>query len=347
MCFLRENKGFTLVEIMVAIIIGLVLIASVSATYVAQERSFVTQESVSEINSQSKIAQDLIANDLKSAGFGIPANMNLDPVNGYTTSVAPVDNNSADQPDAVTIISGTRMIGTLWPSVGGAVTCPASVPMGTTVVRIVYSGTDGPNVTDKRYLNIDGIQYVQVQSCALSDGTCLSMPITLDRPLTQDYPLLDTGGSADCDVGRPVYLVEDTTFCVDANATLRRIRRGANPNNCTAITTSDNDAIAQNIEDLQLAYAIDNNNDGRIDDLNVDGNINALDFVDGNNAAIVANPAIIRAIRINVLAMADRPDMNYRGLGNPPSTIENRNHTPTNDDLRRRWWQSVVSIRNQ
>jgi type IV pilus assembly protein PilW len=348
-----HNKGYTLVEIMIAMTIGLILVLAASASYIVQNRSSVAQESVSEINTQSKIAIDLISNDIKSAGFGVSVDLNEEPVNNFTSIITPVDNTT--QPDAITIVGGFRLIGTLWPAGPGPVLCPASVTAGTTDVRITYSGTDGPNLTDKAYLSIDGIETVQVLNCTLdADGICDSANnITLDRPLSQDFPLQNStvGGTCNvaaaggnCVAGRPVYLVEDVTFCIDNFNTLRRIRRNADPAACTAPAASDNDAIAENIEDLQLAYAIDADGDRMADDQNASGSFDAGDFLDG---AAVADPGTIKALRINVLAMSDRVDKSFTGLGNPPAVIENRNHNSTNDDFRRRWWQTVATIRNQ
>ncbi len=340
MSFPKNNKGYTLTEVLIAIVIGLILIAGASATYISQNRSYVAQESISEVNTQSKIAHDIIANDLRSAGFGTPIDMNLDPINTYTTIVTPVDNTNT--PDAITIVGGFGMIGTLWPAgLGPGTACPAKVPLGTTQIRIIYSGTEGPNTTDKRFMSVDGIDFIQVLGCTIgADGNCDSGTITLDRPLSQDFPLLDTDGNGLCDTGRPVYLIENATFCVDNNLTLRRISGNVAGNNCP----NTDDAIAENIEDLQFAYAVDANEDGQVDDQNGNGIIDSGDFLNG---AVVTDPSTIKAIRMNILARADRPDPNYRSLGNPPSVIENRNHNLTNDDFKRRWWQTVVTMRNQ
>ena len=346
-----SNKGYTLVEVMIAVTIGLILVLAASASYIAQNRSSVAQESVSEINTQSKIAIDLISNEIRSAGFGISVELNEEPVNNITSIITPVDN--TNQPDAITIVGGFRFIGTLWPAGGGAVICPASVTAGTNMVKIKYSGTDGPNLTDKSYLSIDGIETVQVSACTIgAGGICDSDDITLDRQLSQDFPLQDSsvggtcnaGGAANCVAGRPVYLIEDITFCIDGNGTLRRLRRNADPAACTAPATSDNDAIAENIEDFQIAYAVDLDDDGLANDQDGSGSFDSGDFLDG---AAVADPDTIKAVRINVLAMSDRADKDYTGLGNPPAVIENRNHNSTNDDFRRRWWQTVTTIRNQ
>ena len=348
MLYRKNDKGYTLVELLIAIVIGFVLISAATATYIAQNRSYIAQESVSEINTQSKIAHDLIANAIKGAGYGIPANMSQDPINGFTTTITPVDG-GAGASDAITIVGGFRRVGELWPQGGGpgTTTCPADAPLDATIVNVVYTGNAVLNAGDRSFLSIDGIDFLVVASCPGSNNDCTGANINLDRPLLQDFPLLDTTGNGDCDVGRPVYLIEDITFCVDANSMLRRIRRNANIAGCTGTAGSDDDVIAENIEDLQFAYAVDADNDGQIDDLNNNNMLDGLDFVDGNDAAIAADPSIIRAVRVNVLARADRPDVNYAGLGNPPANIENRVHAATNDAFRRRWWQTLITMRNQ
>lgn len=333
----RNVNGYTIAEMMVAILVGTLLISAAAATYIAQNRSYTTQESVSEINTQSKIAHDMISNDIKTAGFGVADDIAADPVTGYSTIMTPVD--SSTLPDTITIVGAFRRIGTLWPvGVGPGTACPNEITMGTTQVSLILSGTVGANTTDRRYLSFDGVDYAEVLSCTLSGGNCSSGIITLNRPLTATYPLMDTDNDGNCDTGRPVYLVEDVTYCIDANSTLRRIRRNTNAAaSCTGIATSDNDAIAENIEDLQFAYARDTNNDGMFDTV----------FEDAPTVNDTTFNSAIQTIRVNILARADRRDDNYAGQGIPPAAIENRNHSQTSDDFRRRWWQKTATIRNR
>ncbi len=301
----KYNRGYTLVEVMIAIVIGLILISSVAATYVVQTRSYVTQESVAEVNNQSKVAHDLIVHDIKMAGFGTPNDMNLDPINALTTMIVPVDSTSS--PDAITIVGGFRMIGTIWPvgtASGGP--CPDYLNIGDATLDIVLSGTTVPNLTDMSYLTFDGIQYVQATSVTTATGRSR---IIFDPPLPRNFPLVDSDGDGNCDSGRPVYLVEDVTYCIDNNLTLRRIRRSANVASCTGSGNSDDEVIAENIEDLQFKYALDTDGDGILDDPDADGEIN---FYDGSS---VADPTTIKAVRINVLARSDRPDPNFKSKG--------------------------------
>lgn len=326
-----------MIEVMMAIVIGLILISSVTATYVVQTRSYTTQDTISEINNQSKIAHDLIVNDIKVAGFGTSSNMNENPVNVRTSVVTPFDGNNA--PDAITIVGGYRKAGYLWPGgVGSASDCTTVQysKLGTNKFTLELYSTDTPNTTDNSSLTINGIEFVQVIT-ADSGGTS----IVLENSIAKSYPVRDTDGDNLCDSGRPVYFVEDLTYCVDADMTLHRIYKNADPATCTGTDTSIDEIIAENIEDLQFAYALDANGDGILDDPDLDGEIN---FFDGS---AVANPAAIRAVRVNILARGDKPDLNYKSLGMPPVSIENRNHSTAKDNFRRHWWQTTIKIMNQ
>lgn len=348
----KNDRGFTLTELLVAIVVGFVLIAAASATYISQNRTYVAQESVSEVNTQSKIAHDILADAVKRAGFGVPPewNLNFTPINN-TTDIIETSVVSAATTEAITILSG-RMIGQLWPvgmDPNSGLACAPSADNAGGVFEInnsgnqydiIWSGTERPNITDKRFLSIDSIEIVEVIGVANPGRT-----VTLRTPPTRQYLLTDELNEDDqCDTGRPVYLIEDTTFCVDASMTLRRIRRNANVANCTPTLTSDDQAIAENIEDLQFAYAVDANQDEIIDDLDGDNMITGADFVDGT---LVANDADIRAIRINILARSDKGDIHYQGLGSVPAFIEDRPHVQAADNLKRRWWQSIAIMRNQ
>ncbi len=78
---LGSEKGFTLVELLIAITITAFALAGVYTTFVVQQRSFTTQDKVSEVNLTSKIAFDMIINDIRTAGFGYPDD---ESINGQT-----------------------------------------------------------------------------------------------------------------------------------------------------------------------------------------------------------------------------------------------------------------------
>jgi len=283
------EKGFTLTELMIAIVIGMIIIGATYATYISQQRSFTAQDQVAEMNTTSKIALDMIANDIREAGFGVPKAGTFN-VNTFQIAITATD--STTVPDSITLLGGFRDIATLQNA--------AVVGSNQIMVNYLPDTSTRFNLTDRRNISISGVTFAVITNCTLTaDGTCSgAQAITLDRNINMASP-----------AGIRVYLVEDTTYQVVGNQ-LQRVRRmnGGSP---------DTDVIAENIEDLQFAL---------VDIAPVDG--------------------VTDRIRINILARTARPDLNFQAQGNPPATIENRNHATTNDSLRRRWWQMEVDLRN-
>lgn len=62
-------RGFSLVELMIAIVLGLILVAAVGAIYLGSSRSYRTQTSVSQVQEQGRFANLLIAPIVRQAGY--------------------------------------------------------------------------------------------------------------------------------------------------------------------------------------------------------------------------------------------------------------------------------------
>ncbi|MFH1704214.1 MAG: prepilin-type N-terminal cleavage/methylation domain-containing protein [Nitrospirota bacterium] len=284
------HYGFTLVELMIAIFIGMIIIGATYAAYISQQRSFTSQDQVVEMNSTSKIALDMISNDIRETGFGVPTDLTTIQrlsgclgINGYLQSINITDRTNGT--DEITILGGFRLIGNI----------AAGVNTGSTTLTL--SSISNLNTTDRSYISIAGLGFAIITGISGNTLT-LHNSTPADRP----YPS-----------GVPVYLVENITYQV-VNRQLQKIRR-LGSSGCS--TNSDIDVIAENIDDFQV-ITVDTNDDGTAD-----------------------------RIRINILARTLRPDLNFQGQGNPPAQIENRNHAPTTDSFRRRWWQMEVDLRNQ
>ena len=68
----KTNGGFTLTEMMVAITIGMIVIASVTGTFTAQTRQNNAEEQISQLHQNVRGAVDLISRDLMQAGYKAP-----------------------------------------------------------------------------------------------------------------------------------------------------------------------------------------------------------------------------------------------------------------------------------
>ena len=68
----KNTAGFTLTEMMVAMAIGMVVIASVTGTFTAQTRQNNAEEQISQMHQNVRGAIDMITRDLMQAGYKAP-----------------------------------------------------------------------------------------------------------------------------------------------------------------------------------------------------------------------------------------------------------------------------------
>jgi prepilin-type N-terminal cleavage/methylation domain-containing protein len=66
----RRQKGFSLIEMLIALVIGAIIIAGVYRTFTTQQKTFTVQEQVSEAQQNARAVMDLMARDIRMAGFG-------------------------------------------------------------------------------------------------------------------------------------------------------------------------------------------------------------------------------------------------------------------------------------
>lgn len=68
-CKLRNVTGFTLTELMVAMGIGMVVLAAVTTTFMAQAKFYNAQEQINEMQQNARGTLDVITRELKMAGY--------------------------------------------------------------------------------------------------------------------------------------------------------------------------------------------------------------------------------------------------------------------------------------
>ena len=68
-CKLPSSSGFTLVELLVAMGIGMVVLAAVTTTFMAQAKFYNAQEQINEMQQNARGALDVITRELKMAGY--------------------------------------------------------------------------------------------------------------------------------------------------------------------------------------------------------------------------------------------------------------------------------------
>ena len=65
----NNQKGFTLIEMMMALVIGLMITAATYATYSSQQKAYQTQDQVAEMQQNLRAAFYLIIEEIQMAGY--------------------------------------------------------------------------------------------------------------------------------------------------------------------------------------------------------------------------------------------------------------------------------------
>lgn len=88
----RHARGFTLIELMVAMLLGLVVIAGVGSVFLSNQQVYRANKALSDVQDSSRIAFELLARDIRNAGLTACSNssrvgnvLNLGPSNAGTT----------------------------------------------------------------------------------------------------------------------------------------------------------------------------------------------------------------------------------------------------------------------
>lgn len=79
----NNKKGFTLIELMIAMAISTVVMAAIYATYRSQLRSHITQQAVVEMQQNARAAMYILEREIKMAGYDPTG---LDPPPGITAA---------------------------------------------------------------------------------------------------------------------------------------------------------------------------------------------------------------------------------------------------------------------
>jgi type IV pilus assembly protein PilW len=141
------NKGFTLVELMVAMVIGLLILVAVSTIMINSNKNYNTTDSTARLQENARFAIQFITSDLRRAGyFGCSDDMSV--VNSTL-------NGGGVGAFALNALEGAEDIGTgAWEPSGVA------APSTSATTAPAVAGTDGFAI---RYLDLDNAVSIQQQ----------------------------------------------------------------------------------------------------------------------------------------------------------------------------------------
>lgn len=166
-----KSSGFSLVELMIAITIGLILLGGIGYVYLGSRQTFRTQDDFSRIQENVRYALDQVAADVRMAGYAGCVNLSsIDPDNPTLIPLTVIANGAP----AVGLDQAMRGYdSTTWTAPG---TAPANWVAGTGVFHITRAAAQGVNLTgnmaaDNANIQINGnpAGFVAEQALLISD----------------------------------------------------------------------------------------------------------------------------------------------------------------------------------
>jgi len=318
-----SESGMSLVEVLVAIVVALLVIAAGFAMLTLSEKSTRATGQVADTQQNVRMAMALLSRDIKVAGFGMVGTVENCTVGaGIAAGLVPRDQNPTG------IDRGTDSVSMVVPR-----TNTALAPMWTLAVPAI--GLD-PNITLQpgavAAMQAAGLTDVAPNASTISIGGANSFLI---GPIAGDVIALQTpiGVTKKFPEGTPVFLLECVTYAIANDDD------GICGANAPCLTRSVNGgaqvSLVDGIEDTQFTYACDGCTseppnpalaDGEVDTQNGNSDplFDQLDFISNTQdiqwSAGRMTPDTIRMVQINIVAKQPQYE---QGLGEGGATAVN------------------------
>jgi len=314
----KREKGVTLIELMIVLVIAAVLVGGVYTLFATQQRSYSVQDQVTGVQQDARAALDIMARDIRMAG-GLVGRDGFN-VNGAQFAITPTLNGGSGGTDSITVVYGAEEF---LSSTGDPVTV-ANVDSAQKKVTLtaddgIFDATDGDlfDTDKKKYVAFGGDDTVYVISSIPSDET---LTLTASPPAYLQ------------NVGARVFLVKAITYSISGD--MLSLDDHINP----VPQPLAGDGITTVVEDLQFAYQVAGSDDWIYDE-------DTLTWPAGSDNAD------IRMVRINITVRTGVEDATVQDADaaarfDQPIIEDHNTGLKQDDGFRRRVYTTVVKARN-
>jgi type IV pilus assembly protein PilW len=339
----KTQKGVSLVEIMIAVVIGLLLMAGVGQIYISSKQTYRLQDAQSRMQENARYALELLSNDIRIAGYSGCANLN---------SITP--NVIANPPiialTATSALSGYNASGSSWnPALSSTLSGLSKPPLaGTDAITVQFSQGCGTHLKGNMSAVSDGIPIMAPNTCSISAGNALMVSDCTAADVFRATSVSSSGSTQTIAHSNfnntsinlsKTYQSDAEIFIFTSRSYYIANGAGGQPalwrlDNNTA-TGSDNPVeLVEGVENMQILYGEDTDNDrvpNRYFTVNSVGNL--------ANVVAVRLSLLIRAPDDNLLHAAQT--YNYNGVTCPGSA-----GCPTDRRLRH-VFTTTINLRNR
>jgi prepilin-type N-terminal cleavage/methylation domain-containing protein len=297
----RQQSGFSMIELMIALVILAVVTSGVLAVFSSQQQHYIGNKRMLDTQGDARLAIDVIFMDIRMAGFMIPT------VAGIATGDG--GSGGADRlcSSDYTIISDAILEDATARFDGGSFTNDLSNGEDSISITAAERDIDGNGSAD---FSLGG-------GIIIADGTkshCARITAMSATAIQFTPPTPNAfAAAALTGVAVPAIVYEISGSMINRNSF----------------------QLSPQVEDLQIEFAVDANDDGRIDT----GEFPIHDL-DG------FNPAQIRAVRVSVLMRTTVEEEALADTGGRRQAVANRAAATVTDAFRRRLATVIAAPRN-
>ncbi|MBW2286453.1 MAG: PilW family protein [Deltaproteobacteria bacterium] len=323
----RNSEGFSLIELLVAVAITFMIILYTTATFTFQQQTYLNVEQISETQQNSRAIGSLIERDIRNAGFMVPpaaAACGADADDGSDQLFL----SDADAIRNIDELTSTLATGDLGADVSSIV---SGTPDVVSVDDVVIDGQatydiDADGTTDSDFQVGGGAILVDTANTdrGVRCGSITAIKTSTPQNVSVNF-LNDFGAAAT--IGENLILVPAHAY-IQSDGPPPQLRRNGQ-------------LMATNVEDLQVAYFYDDDEDGQVDA----GEYRGTSTVDYDPSASVGEN--LREIRFNLILRTGSDDLHRPNNAGTGQQTENRDTDIAGDDgRRRRLHTTTVRLRN-
>lgn len=338
----KANLGLSLVELMIAMLVGLILVGGVVTLFIETSANIKKTEQVSALTSEGQFALSVLAHDLAMAGFWghafDPADVDFHP--SVFNDTSPGSTVGTDCGAAVKVsVNGAADQNLAWAynvflpieqyddADGGETavfTCLADVQTGTDIIAIRRVAGRSVDPSDASEHEDDAV-YLRANRTlgGLFRADVTNLTIAANPAPGATFPT--SSDTVDWEYRPMVYFVRNySRVSGDGIPTLcHKVFTAEDPNNF------ESECIAEGVEDMQLQFGIDTDRDGTVNYFDPDPDATEITQV--------------AAVRIHLLVRATR--MHARFSNNNSYVMGDKTVT-VNDNYFRELFTQTVPIRN-